>query len=671
VRRVLGLLLVASLAALAYRNILGNEFVYDDGAQILRNYYIRDADHLRAIFTSNVWSFLGPHAISNYYRPVMHLVYMAGYALFGYEPAGYHAASIFFHVLNSLLALLVGEALLLPPAVALLSAVLFALHPINTEPVAWAAGIPELTYTCFFLLSLWIYIRVRPPVVTGIVARPGAQDWPGPPRPWPAPWLAVSVLAALAALFSKETGLMLPPAILLYEHLFRQSAEPHLRRVAFYAGHLGAAAFYLAMRIHSLGGFQVATNPYGVLPAGQFVLSAIYLVGKYLAKLFVPAPFNIFHMFHPARSVTDWRVLGGVVTLAAAAAAGGLLWRRRRPLAFAMVLLLLPLIPVLDTRAIGHNIFTERYLYLPAAAFGWLLAATLVHLGRSRQGLAAALAGLLALNYAALTAFRNRDWHDNVLLYTVTLQVSPESNLIRDNLGKTFLDGYGRPDLALAEFRECVRRAPEWAEYHYDLAQACAELRRYDEALAALRRSQELWPDYPEAYLARGDVYADMGDAEAACGQYRRALEVKPHYAEAWSALGALYRRQGSAAEAELCLRRALQVTDLADAHLNLGLLLLEQRRYREAEQAFRNVLVSEAHSVTAWHGLGRALLAQGRVAEATRCYRTALNERAYARPRRLGRVPVPDAVAIRQDLDSAMNRSGSVNAQRGVRPAE
>jgi len=655
--RLAGFAAVAALAVTAYLNILGNEFVYDDGAQILRNYYIRDTSHLRAIFTTNVWSFLGPHAVSNYYRPVMHLVYMADYALFGYQPAGYHAASILFHALNAVLVLLVAEAMGLAPAAAMLGAALFAVHPITTESVAWAAGIPELTYAFFFLLSFWLYARARPPA--------------GAPRPSRL-WLVASVAAALAALFSKETGLMLAPAIIIYEHGIRAATvrerpqnrvgldEPRswgrsltvaARSMPFYAGHVAATGFYLAMRIHSLGGFQVATNPYGVMPPGQFALSAIYLAGKYVGKLFAPAPFNIFHVFHPARGLGDWRVLGGLAILAAAAAAAWLLWKRREPLALALAILFLPLVPVLDVRAIGHNIFAERYLYLPAAGFCLLLAAALAHLGRRHFLTACALAALLALNYGLLTRFRNADWHDNVLLYTVTLQVSPESNLIRDNLGKTFLDGFGRPELALELFRECARWAPESHEYHLDMGLALGELRHYDEALRALNRSLEIWPRYPESFLARGDVYRELGQPDEARRQYQRALEIKPFYAEALAAMGRLEAEQGRDAQAEQCFIRALAITDLADAGLGLGELRLRQGRHAAAERAFRQVLVSEPHSVATWLGLGKSLRGQGRAGEATNCFATAWNERKFAHQRRLGRPPLPDPEAIRREM--------------------
>jgi tetratricopeptide (TPR) repeat protein len=447
---------------------------------------------------------------------------------------------------------------------------------------------------------------------------------------------------------------MLAPAIILYEHLLRKSPEPHLARMPFYAGQVAATGFYLAMRIHSLGGFQVATNPYGVMAPGQFALSAIYLAGKYVSKLFAPAPFNIFHVFHPARGLGDWRVLGGLAILAAAAAAAWLLWKRREPPALALAIIFLPLVPVLDVRAIGHNIFAERYLYLPAAGFCLLLGAALAHLGRRHYLTACALAALLALNYGLLTRFRNADWHDNVLLYTVTLQVSPESNLIRDNLGKTFLDGFGRPELALELFGECIQRGPVRPEYYLDMGLALGELRRYDEALRALNRSLEIWPRYPESFLARGDVYRELGRPDEARRQYQRALEIKPFYAEALAAMGRLEAEQGRDAQAEQYFIRALAVTDLADANLGLGDLKLRRGRHAAAEQAFRQVLVSEPHSVAAWLGLGKSLRGQGRAGEATNCFATAWNERKFAHQRRLGRPPLPDPEAIRREMQAA-----------------
>jgi tetratricopeptide (TPR) repeat protein len=425
----------------------------------------------------------------------------------------------------------------------------------------------------------------------------------------------------------------------------------------FYAGHVAATGFYLAMRIHSLGGFQVATNPYGVMLPGQFALSAIYLVGKYVSKLFAPAPFNIFHVFHPARGLGDWRVLGGLAVLAATAAAAWLLWKRREPLALALAILFLPLVPVLDVRAIGHNIFAERYLYLPAAGFCLLLGAALARLGRRHYLTACALAALLALNYALLTRFRNADWHDNVLLYTVTLQVSPESNLIRDNLGKTFLEGFGRPELALDLFGECIQRGPVRPEYYLDMGLALGELRRYDEALRALNRSLAIWPKYPEGFLARGDVYRQLDRPDEARRQYERALEIKPFYAEALAAMGWLEAEQGRDAQAEQHFLRALAVTDLVDANLGLGELSLRRGRPADAERAFRQVLVSEPHSVAAWLGLGKSLRGQGRAGEAATCFATAWNERKFAHQRRLGRPPLPDPEAIRREIQAAGQR--------------
>ena len=111
IKRWAGAAAVALLALAVNWNLLDNGFVYDDGSQILNNPYIRSPRYLPKIFSTHVWSFLGPEGISNYYRPLMHLVYMADYWLFGLQAAGYHATSLAFHIACSLLVFFLGRAL--------------------------------------------------------------------------------------------------------------------------------------------------------------------------------------------------------------------------------------------------------------------------------------------------------------------------------------------------------------------------------------------------------------------------------------------------------------------------------------------------------------------------------------------------------------------------------
>ena len=136
---------IVLLAIALHWSLLDKGFVSDDLSQVLNNTYLRSPRSLGQIFSSHVWSFHGPEAKSNYYRPMMHLLYMACYGLFGLESAGFHAANLLFHAGCSLLVFYLGRALgaawCAGPS-ALLAALLFAVHPVHTEAIAWLGRPP-------------------------------------------------------------------------------------------------------------------------------------------------------------------------------------------------------------------------------------------------------------------------------------------------------------------------------------------------------------------------------------------------------------------------------------------------------------------------------------------------------------------------------------------------
>src|SRR3989338_6977952 len=171
------ILLIASIGV--YLNTLPNEFVYDDETQVLENQWIRDVKHIPEIFLTDVWAFAGEERLSNYYRPLMHMIYMIDYHIFGLKPWGFHLTTIIFHAgvtllvhliafmlinqsqdLNSKSKILNPKSQILSPA--FIAALLFAAHPIHTEAVTWVGGIHELLFTLFYLLSFYFYIAALP-----------------------------------------------------------------------------------------------------------------------------------------------------------------------------------------------------------------------------------------------------------------------------------------------------------------------------------------------------------------------------------------------------------------------------------------------------------------------------------------------------------------------------
>src|SRR5579863_6398694 len=158
--RTLGTFVILFLLAfLPYSNIFFNQFVYDDGFQVVGNPYAHSFKYLRQIFTTSVWSFQGAQGVSNYYRPMMTLGYLLTYQVAGLVPFSFHLANI---LLNGIVVWLVFLILrrFSGERVALVAAGLFALHPVHTEAVAWIAAVTDLELAVFYLGTFLLYLKL-------------------------------------------------------------------------------------------------------------------------------------------------------------------------------------------------------------------------------------------------------------------------------------------------------------------------------------------------------------------------------------------------------------------------------------------------------------------------------------------------------------------------------
>jgi len=146
--------------ALPYVNTLFNAFVYDDNRQVLSNPYIHSFAYLREIFTTNVWSYVGAQGVTNYYRPMMTFGYLLCYQFFGPLPYGFHLVSLLLHAAAVLVLFWVTEKMFRRRGLALAAALIFALHPIHTESVAWIAAVTDVELSLLYLLTFWFFLAV-------------------------------------------------------------------------------------------------------------------------------------------------------------------------------------------------------------------------------------------------------------------------------------------------------------------------------------------------------------------------------------------------------------------------------------------------------------------------------------------------------------------------------
>jgi len=593
-------------AALPYLNTLRNGFVSDDEMQVLHNPYIRNFHHLVRIFTTPVSSYVGVK-MPNYYRPLMNVGYLLCYQVFGPHAFGFHLVNIVLHGVVVCAVFLLTKRMFQDRNLALMAAVLFAIHPIHSEAIAWIAASPDMELSLFYLLSFWCFLAV---------ARPGGRF----------PYFAQLTMAGsfVLALLSKEQAVTLPLLATVYEHFYRADrAETRpAQKVRRYALLWLLTVAYLLFRVRILGklssGFHVHQ-----LTWYQAFLSAIALVGQYLWKVLWPVDLRMYCPFHPPSGWFDPAVVGGVAALTVCSALFFFLWRHARRLSFGVVWMLIPLAPVLNARWMPIGAFEERYLYLPSVGFCWLLGWGFLRLWVRASGRGAIWSRALATAFVLLVALcsfrivtRNRDWQNDLTLYTKTLAACPDAFYVREFLGSTYWE-MGNAESAEREWREALKMTPHDPNTLSDLGMVYLKNQQYSEAVDFLKKSLEFDPDNAGTHLYLGVAYMDTHSLELAEPELRTAVSLFPWNSNNRNALGRLYLDEGRMAEAEEQFRRSVEIEPNIMGYGSLGLICWHRGDVKLAEQEWREALRLAPNDSSILNNLGLVCTNQGRYAEA------------------------------------------------------
>lgn len=554
------LLLLAGVCALIYANSLSGDFVYDDHSQIVANRLIRDDALLGKALSSDVWAFKGAReaAWSNYWRPSFVLWLCLNYRLFGLAPWGWHALSLLLHVLATGLAFQLLRRFELDRRVALAIALLFAVHPVHVESVAWISGSTDLLLSCFLLGSLLCVLR----------ALRSHRIW----------WLP-ALLLYVGALGSKEVAVLFAPCVAVAAWgACAGSTKERRRRAGWAALTFGAlAGAYLVIRGQVLGASELEYawhgGPWAVLR------NAPQLFCFYLRQALLPLWTGPSYGLRP---LEDFGLLYGWLALAVTLAASGLaLWIARGWVAlFGCLLFGCLLGPAFNINAfLPEDIVHDRYLYLPLLG---LLIAALVPVARrwgSRRVLL--LACLLAVPLGIKTGLDNRTWASDRALWERGVARNPNSAQALAMLGDALLKEGDKAaartalDRALA-LRPLTKATIQRAGLLLETGEMAAAVRDLNMVIAAHPQELAAWEYLLKCFEAVGDFAGGVRTARAA----REAIPYR--YCVLTDKLAVLLYRMGAKQEARQELQAAVPrvETELGEGasavHFRLGLLELE-----------------------------------------------------------------------------------------------
>lgn len=521
------LFLTIAATVMVYANSLSGAFVFDDTKQIAGNPSLRSWSNALRGFTTDVWNFqrqtLSTDIPPPYYRPLFTVYLMFNYQLFGLWEPGWHLMNLLVHATATALVYSLAHRLSHDNLVALVTALLFGLHPAHVESVSWISGIPDPLAALFYIASFLWYVRYR---------QEGDRKW-----------LVGSVVAYGLAALCKETPLVLPLVLAVWELAQPQNKKglasrltEILTRLAPYAV---VAAGYMVLRFTVLGLINWQHPLMANLPAGTIWLTVPVVLASYLKHLFAPIYLSLIYGPTLITSFADWRFL---LSLALLLGLGFLVWiygkRLKAEEWIGIGLMVAPLVLVLNLRVFHPEyIIQDRYLYLPSIGFCFLVAVWIGRLAHRRIREAAAISIIIALAFGTSTVLQNRIWNNSVALWQRAVNYSPESRSTHYNLGLAYL-GRKQYDSAFTEMLEARRLDPQRAAVYNNLALAEAGLGKLDDAIANLETAVKLEPASLEAHNNLGALLYDKGDYEGSRREFALVLERDPASSSARFNLG-------------------------------------------------------------------------------------------------------------------------------------
>ena len=561
-----------------YLNSLSAPFVFDDPPSITANPTIRQL--------WPPWTALSPpsgQGLTVDGRPVLNFSLALNYAAGGTAVQGYHALNLAIHLSAALALLGIVRRTLRRPALrgrfgdaalplAFAVALLWAVHPLQTESVTYVIQRAESLMGLFYLLTLYFFIR-------GVEAE---RLWVG----WA--WFVAAVSACLFGAATKEVTASAPLLVLLYDRALVAGTfrEAWRQRWRLYAG-LALIWPLLAWLVLGTGG-RGGTAGFGIDVAWWFyALTQFQAICHYLWLTVWPHPRIFDYGTAWARHAADV-VPYAVIILALVA---GTMWSlvRRPALGFLGMWFFCILAPTSSILPGNRQTLAEHRMYLPLAVV--IVVAVLgVHRligrgqNRSRAGhLTLALSVVLAAVLGGLTVRRNEDYRSELVLYRDTVAKRPNSAFARYNLGKALAES-GAPAESIAHYEAALRLEPGWAHVHYNLGNALSDLGRFAEAVAHFQSAVRLKPDYAKAHYNLGNALIQLGQKPAALEAYRTAVDLRPDYLEARDNLGSVLLELGRPAEAIPHYEKVLAASPgRAETHCNLATACLLLGRVSEA----------------------------------------------------------------------------------------
>lgn len=545
-KEYLAIIVFALLIAIFYGNTLNNDFAHDDIGQIVDNQYIHSMEYLPKVITGCIWESAmgGCKDRTDYYRPFQNLSYLLTYQISS-EPWIFHLVNLFYFFIVVYLVFALVKTITNNFLLSFVSALVFLINPINNEVVNWISAVPELVSGIFILLSTIFYIKFRK---TSSNVK----------------FFAACIFYFLG-MMAKEPAAFLPIIFVFIDWMFfdvkivdfkilnlQNSKKKNIKEKAKlsekkinsdkigreivlninfkelkkYIILAGLFFAYLLTRITIIGGLSGGYRFYGDFSIHERIYSFFTLFAKYITKVFSPYPLNFFYKFQKNSDFLGLEFLFSfIIIFVFVFALYILIKKREKLLSLAFVWFFVFISPVLIfLEALGENIFSERYLFIPVIGFSFAVSFVFVHFWKDKKApkqLLILLAIVVIITSWGIAYSRNNAWKNSITIYQTTLAQNPDARPLRFNLGVLYNQN-GNPEDARKEWEEIEKRNKDWLE----ISSVYNSLGNYYREKGNPEKTIEYYQKAADASHLSGNIngFSNLGITYFEKGEYLRSL---------------------------------------------------------------------------------------------------------------------------------------------------
>jgi tetratricopeptide (TPR) repeat protein len=554
-------LVVATL--FSYSQIWTHEFIgYDDDRYVTQNRFVSQGLSWEGV----IWAFSSTHA-SNWH-PVTWLSHMLDVELFGMNAGAHHLTNLFFHILNSLLLFTVFRKMTARVWQSAIVALLFALHPLHVESVAWVAERKDVLSTFFWLLTIWSYARfARNPVMVRYLAVVG--------------FFAIGLMA-------KPMVVTLPFVLLLLDywplnrfkagqtnnHTGKPDLGLALLRLVYekiplfvLAGLSCGVTFMAQKKGEALGLLDVH-------PLTMRVANAVASYVKYIQKLIWPHDLAILYPYPEV--ITAGQVLAGCAVLGCITFLAVRYCKRLPWLFVGWFWHVGTLVPVIGLVQVGVQAMADRYTYIPFIGLFLILswgAPVLIGKWQYKNIALSVITTVIFFVMITTTWTQVSYWKNSIRLFEHALRVTKLNYVIHNNLGFELVL-QDQKDQAIKHYKQALRINSEFEQAHVNLGSVLFSQAKIEESFAYYQAVLKVRPEFARVHYNFGVLLLKIGRIDEAIVHFQETLRIKPGYAEAYNSLGAAMVSKKNIPEAIAHFKAALQIKPtLADARTNLKIL--------------------------------------------------------------------------------------------------